>query len=79
MDIIITNEPEALIVPDGLEEAVKLAAEKVAELAAGCPVRMVQSTYRNIKLTTPEDLVIGEALLADQKSHQECSSHTHLL
>ena len=32
MDIIITNEPEALIVPDGLEEAVKLAAEKVAEL-----------------------------------------------
>ena len=43
----------------------------VAELAAGCPVRMVQSTYRNIKLTTPEDLVIGEALLADKKPHQE--------
>ena len=32
MDIIITNEPETLIVPDGLEAAVKLAAEKVAEL-----------------------------------------------
>ncbi len=39
----------------------------VAELAVDCPVRMVQSTYRNIKLTTPEDLIIGEALLADGK------------
>ena len=32
MDIIITTEPENLAVPDGLEAAVKLAAEKVAEL-----------------------------------------------
>ena len=32
MDIIITTEPENLTVPEGLEEAVKLAAEKVAEL-----------------------------------------------
>lgn len=32
MDIIITTEPENLAVPNGLEEAVKLAAEKVAEL-----------------------------------------------
>ena len=32
MEIIITNEPENLAVPAGLEDAVKLAAEKVAEL-----------------------------------------------
>ena len=32
MDIIITTDPENLAVPDGLEAAVKLAAEKVAEL-----------------------------------------------
>ena len=32
MDIIITNEPENLTVPDGLEDAVKRAAEKVAAL-----------------------------------------------
>ncbi len=32
MEIIITNEPETLAVPDGLEDAVKLASEKVAEL-----------------------------------------------
>ncbi|MGI6566723.1 MAG: 2-C-methyl-D-erythritol 4-phosphate cytidylyltransferase [Limnochordia bacterium] len=29
----------------------------------GCPVKLVQGTYRNLKLTTPEDLVIAEALL----------------
>ena len=35
----------------------------VAEYAAGCRVRMVRSSYRNIKITTPEDLVIGEAFI----------------
>ena len=33
----------------------------VAELAGDCRVRMVMADYRNIKITTPEDLVIGEA------------------
>jgi 2-C-methyl-D-erythritol 4-phosphate cytidylyltransferase len=35
----------------------------VAEYAGGCRVRMVMSNYRNIKITTPEDLIIGEAFL----------------
>ncbi len=35
----------------------------VAELAGNCKVRMVMATYRNIKITTPEDLVIGDAFL----------------
>lgn len=29
----------------------------------GCPVKVVMSDYRNIKVTTPEDLTIAEALL----------------
>ena len=35
----------------------------VAELTGNCKVRMVMATYRNIKITTPEDLVIGDAFL----------------
>lgn len=35
----------------------------VAELSGECHVRMVMATYRNIKITTPEDLVIGDAFL----------------
>ncbi|MDO5131748.1 MAG: 2-C-methyl-D-erythritol 4-phosphate cytidylyltransferase [Eubacteriales bacterium] len=37
----------------------------VAELAGGCRVRMVQSAYRNIKITTPEDLVLAKAFLRE--------------
>lgn len=33
----------------------------VAECALGCRVRLVMGDYRNIKITTPEDLVIAEA------------------
>lgn len=35
----------------------------VAEYAGGCRVRMVMASYRNIKITTPEDLVIGKAFI----------------
>lgn len=38
----------------------------VAEYASDCRVRMVMSTYRNIKITTPEDLIIGEAFLREK-------------
>ena len=33
----------------------------VAELAGGCRVRMVRATYRNIKITTLEDIVLAKA------------------
>ena len=33
----------------------------------GKPVRLIQGSYRNIKLTTPEDLTIAEALLSVDK------------
>ena len=32
----------------------------------GVPVKVVRSDYRNIKVTTPEDLVIAEALLREE-------------
>ena len=39
----------------------------VAELAGGCRVRMVMADYRNIKITTPEDLIVGDAFLRDMQ------------
>ena len=33
----------------------------------GQPVQVVRSDYRNIKITTPEDFVIAEALLHAEK------------
>ena len=35
----------------------------VVERRMGVPVYMVEGSYRNIKITTPEDLMIAQALL----------------
>lgn len=35
----------------------------VVETAAGAAVRLVEGSYENLKVTTPEDLVLAEALL----------------
>jgi len=35
----------------------------VVEKQLGLPVYMVEGSYRNIKITTQEDLVIAQALL----------------
>lgn len=40
----------------------------VARLMSGCRVRMIEASYRNIKVTTPEDLPVAEALLACGRS-----------
>ena len=40
--------------------------------AIGHPVKLVMGSYDNIKITTPEDLLIAESIL---KSRQEDSSH----
>ncbi len=34
----------------------------VVELFTNCRVKMVEGSYRNIKITTPEDMIIAEAL-----------------
>lgn len=54
-----------------MQEKKKLAAEgivmtddaMVVERFTGQKVRLIEGSYRNIKITTPEDLVIAEALL----------------
>lgn len=35
--------------------------------AAGYPVRVVDGSYRNIKITTPEDLTVAEALIKESR------------
>ncbi len=37
----------------------------VVEYTMNYPVKMIMGSYRNIKITTPEDILIGEALLKD--------------
>lgn len=39
----------------------------VAHSMTGCRVRMIRGSYRNIKVTTPEDLPVAEALLRSEK------------
>ncbi len=41
----------------------------------GHPVRMVMGTYRNLKITTPEDLTVTEALLAEEGKREKCLGH----
>jgi len=57
-----------------IRDAYRLAHEKsvtatddasLAE-AAGHPVRLVEGSYLNIKITTPDDLLFGEAIAAEQ-------------
>lgn len=57
-----------------IREAYRMAHEKsvtatddasLAE-AAGHPVRLVEGSYLNIKITTPDDLLFGEAIAAEQ-------------
>ncbi len=35
------------------------------------PVKIVRGSYDNIKITTPQDLILAEAILAKRKSNQE--------
>jgi 2-C-methyl-D-erythritol 4-phosphate cytidylyltransferase len=39
----------------------------VVELFTDCRVKMVESSYQNIKITTPEDLLVAEAFLRASK------------
>lgn len=36
---------------------------------AGTPVYMVEGSYENIKITTPEDIILAEAILKGRKNH----------
>lgn len=37
----------------------------VVEQMTGHPVKLIEADYRNIKITTPEDIVIGESFLSE--------------
>ena len=37
----------------------------------GHPVRIVESTYDNVKMTTPEDIVFGEILLGRRQQEDD--------
>ena len=39
----------------------------VAELMTEQAVKLVQGDYKNLKVTTPEDIVVAEALLKSKK------------
>lgn len=44
-----------------LEQGVQITDDAmVVENVCGCPVRLVEGSYENIKITTPEDLAIAE-------------------
>lgn len=45
----------------------------VAEAQTGIKVHMVRGSYENIKITTPEDLAVAEALLQNWK--RDCKNH----
>ena len=39
----------------------------VVESMTDCRVKMIQGDYRNIKITTPEDMILAEAFLAERQ------------
>ncbi len=43
----------------------------VVELLTDIPVKLVRGSYQNIKITTPEDLKIAEALCEKKKAVKE--------
>lgn len=56
-----------------LEQGVQITDDAmVVENVCGCPVRLVEGSYENIKITTPEDLMIAR-ILVDEKRLTERS------
>ena len=39
----------------------------VVEQESGVRIRLVEGSYQNIKITTPEDLVVAEAFLKENR------------
>lgn len=49
----------------------------VAEYFAGAPVKLVEGSYKNIKITTPEDLLLAEMLLQKRETEGNCRNCSH--
>lgn len=54
--------------PEGQERITDDAM--VLEAESDCRVKLIEGDYRNIKVTTPEDIVIAEALLKGEKGRK---------
>lgn len=52
---------------DALEKNLPLTDDCGAALALGQPSTMTEGSYENIKITTPEDILLGEAILKGRK------------
>ena len=53
---------------DALDKKLPLTDDCGAALALGQPSTMTEGSYENIKITTPEDILIGEAILKGRKA-----------
>lgn len=42
---------------------------QIMEKYGKCPVRIIQGSYENIKITTPVDLIIAEKIMEERNSH----------
>ncbi len=57
-DILLAGEEELM------DKKIQITDDAmVMETFCGCPVKLVEGSYRNIKITTPEDLSIAEAFM----------------
>ncbi len=59
---VVQDEEEGWTIPKITDDAM------VLEYATDHEVKMVEADYRNIKITTPEDLLIAKVFLKDKKS-----------
>lgn len=70
---VIRDEEEGWTIPKITDDAM------VLEYASDHEVKMVEADYRNIKITTPEDLVIAQAFLVMQeREKKEGNNHFKL-
>lgn len=58
------------IIKDAHEKALQIGYTGTDDMVLaerlGIPVKIVEGDYRNIKITTPEDLIIGESIISSQ-------------
>lgn len=79
-DVWMVQTPQAFSYPLILSAYQKLIEQEkttvtddamAVEKMSGVPVKLIEGSYRNIKITTPEDMVIAEAFLQAQSNNCE--------
>lgn len=55
-----------------LEQRIQITDDAmVVETVCGCPVKLVEGSYKNIKITTPEDLKIAEIFASEKQEEKD--------